>query len=475
MQHKNDRMTFIIRDEMESSDVLRQLFEKCDTDKWSSKDHPSGLSIINYTDVVEDYHINEKDDTYEIDYKSSVNPSVEHLRGIVLDPQQGYVVAKSFKYTEQQVVTKENFEKIRKNNCFMGIEGTVLRVFKHGGVVYFSTHKNLDATRSRWGSSKTFVELYHELGGIKPELLFPEDVANGRYCYIFIIVHASTIVCSKLPIGDGYLRPGFIMYIGNVDVSSDVKISKHDTIFTRSYEPINIETSDIMDYITGKSNNPIVRPKQLNFEEAVNFLFNGFNTSRKVTDYTSETNLHGEFIIVTDNDLSYNSKIIKYCSKEYMLRLFIRDGNPNLYHQYFILKDELANDETQHSLLSNLDKLVRSNISIIPECFIPDVQILKEKVLVLLAYTVPLSSVKDVITYGGKYMLDMCEFIRYYSELDIFDTDTPLVVIEARTESRKGHKFEIVLKNMLMRTEQKSVYTLFKLLKRKIFLDNKTD
>jgi hypothetical protein len=93
-------------------------------------------------------------------------------RGIIKD-KAGNVVVSSFGYTDEY--TEDDCEKIQKKVgdnlddwIFQySVEGTLLRMFFYQDQWYLSTHKKLNAFKSRWSCKQTFGELFVEgLGDI---------------------------------------------------------------------------------------------------------------------------------------------------------------------------------------------------------------------------------------------------------------------------------------------------------------------
>lgn len=87
-----------------------------------------------------------------------------------------------------------------------GFEGVVIRIFKYNNVIYYSTNRKLDSTKSKWGGdSETFKKMYHELGGIDPDFLFDKETISSPISYCFMIVHPSLQMSSSHNIGNGFI------------------------------------------------------------------------------------------------------------------------------------------------------------------------------------------------------------------------------------------------------------------------------
>lgn len=113
------------------------------------------------------------------------------------------VVCKSFGYTPEIVETNiESLETIIKpllspaSRFFKSLEGTILRVWNYGGNWYLSTHRKINAFKSRWGHQDSFGTLFCRalLVGQPPTQNSPEDIfrayvkqLNPDKVYVFLL------------------------------------------------------------------------------------------------------------------------------------------------------------------------------------------------------------------------------------------------------------------------------------------------
>lgn len=81
---------------------------------------------------------------------------------------------------------------------YPGHEGAILRVFYHNDQTWYSTYRRLDASSSRWGPSKTFLELYEELGGKDPYT----NGAPKTAVFYFLLLHRELQSVSQDEIGE---------------------------------------------------------------------------------------------------------------------------------------------------------------------------------------------------------------------------------------------------------------------------------
>ena len=293
------------------------------------------------------------------------------IRGIVIDSEAKAIVCQSYGYsptvvTNHMVIDSDtNMVKLTDNNgenhvfdptmttIKAGFEGTLITVFKHGGKVYRTTRKRLDASRSRWGDSETFLNMYWSLGGPADEVLFTPKSDYSPYCHSFIAVHPDVLVVSKDNIGTGYL-----VYLGPKpmwSVSYDECPYKQtqedgslfegvtqeqfdkderpnagwidDTLMT----PATISDADESDICD--SAYPIFLPPDLSIDEANKHLKFGFYNKFEGWDSLDKRLLPGEFLVLTTDE----GKMLRVESEAYSWRSAMRDNDPNLFHRFFQL------------------------------------------------------------------------------------------------------------------------------------------
>src|SRR5579871_1303667 len=177
------------------------------SDEWDiyDQDEKSGIFLIHY---------NISEGAYMVTYGN--------FKGTVVDLAEKRIICQSFGYTPTATMNKLEYDQFGilriiddYNNLYpidkdtfsikRSFEGVVIRVFKYGGEVYYATHKCLHPTRSRWGSSKAFLDMYKDLGGPSDTDLFDTTEESSPYCYIFMIVHPDLLVGSQEDVSSGYI------------------------------------------------------------------------------------------------------------------------------------------------------------------------------------------------------------------------------------------------------------------------------
>ncbi len=327
---------------------------------------------------------------YMVHHKPEVNLSeFGQIRGIVVDIEAQTIVCRSYGYAptivSDQILIQpgdgnihliddmglEHVVNPARSNYKIGFEGTLINVFKHGGKVYRSTRKRLDPSRSRWGNSKTFTEMYWSLGGPSDETLFNPESDYSPYCHVFIIVHPDVLVVSKANINDGYLvylGPKQMWSVG-YEVCPYKQTQENGSLFegvtqeefakdTRPYadwidstlhvpETVNNintlnntldNTDNTLNNTLNNTNHPIFAPDNLSIEEANKHLATGFYDKSYNDTKLDRRMLPGEFVVV--NQLDEDGAItgmLRVESTPYAWRAGMRDNNPNLLHRFFQL------------------------------------------------------------------------------------------------------------------------------------------
>lgn len=278
------------------------------------------------------------------------------IRGIVVDTKAKIVVCRSYGYTPIIVansLSTKMFDTfgiehtLDQNNVRfnVGYEGTLINIFKHDGEVYRSTRKRLDAERSRWGASKTFAEMYRQLGGPSDDTLFDPMSKYSPWVHSFIIVHPDVLVVSKDNIDQGYLvyLGSKKMYSTEYDECPYKQLRQDGTLFVNEDQFSQDERVNAgwIDPVSHEPSN-FLTPASLTLEEANHHLMFGAYESFD-SNYFDVRMLPGEFIIVHQTD---TGKMLRVESGAYSWRSQIRDNDPNLLHRFFCLVSQSYNQST---------------------------------------------------------------------------------------------------------------------------------
>lgn len=292
---------------------------------------------------------------------SKIEPKISGLpRGLVVDMDHNVVVCDSFGFTPivsldtlktlpesgdiavvDEFINRHTF-KSEHYSITPAYEGVVVRAFKNNGVVYFSSHKKLDCSRSRWGSSDYFLDIYKNLGGPKPEELFPEDVKTSPWCYNFLLVDNELQYATKQRIGSG-----FVVDLGSKKMWSYGEECPYEDYGSEHAKPFSIiaDISDIVQF-EGKDEPFLVKPKRLSLEESNLFLKQGYDHSEL------EELFSGEAVILYsyDEDGSCTDSV-RVQPGPYNRRCQIRGDNPNIRHRFYQLINDALRYENREDLL----------------------------------------------------------------------------------------------------------------------------
>jgi len=232
---------------------------------------------------------------------------LKKCRGLVYNGHE--LVLKSFPYTVEY--TDKDSEKLQsifndmKNwSFFPSFEGALIRVFYFRGKWFLSTHRKLDAFRSRWSSSKSFGEIFIDAIDTERDIStkfrerldrFDSNILNNfyssldkRYKYMFLLLNTSEnrIVC--YPDQTKILHVGTFLeddtFSFDVDCGipspkrlhfenlnyllsfvSEVNISKIQGVicFSQSGEQIKIVNQRYMELFKARGNEPSVKFRYL--------------------------------------------------------------------------------------------------------------------------------------------------------------------------------------------------------------------
>ena len=220
---------------------------------------------------------------------------VKQSRGLIY--KNGKPFLKSFGFTPQYTLNdinvinniKENFNKL---SFFDSYEGTLLRLFYNdiNDKWYLSTHRKLNADKSKWGSNETFGEKFRH---IIPENFYSN--LNKEYNYMFLLTpnQYNRIVCNTI---------NMILHIGTYD--KDFNLTTEYNIGIPSPAKHNFN----------------------NFEEFIDFIENKIDITKT------------QGLIIHNPETQSNIKIY---SNKYYEYYKIRDNVPSVKFRYLQLRNNI--------------------------------------------------------------------------------------------------------------------------------------
>jgi hypothetical protein len=150
-------------------------------------------------------------------------------RGVVVDIERGTVVARGYPKEHRveldEIVPNDNLLEIWDNEGILhdfnlsdatdrfkitpAMDGFVVLVYKHNGVIYYSTYKLLDADRAHIGQSDSFLEMYFACGGPAGDFLFEPSEEYSPYVYIFLVAAPQLAIATRQ-----YSENGYVAWLG---------------------------------------------------------------------------------------------------------------------------------------------------------------------------------------------------------------------------------------------------------------------
>jgi hypothetical protein len=292
---------------------------------WSVVDTFENLAMVHYTD---DADMN----------------LVGHLRGVLVDLEKEVVITDSFGYTPTIVADKIEFnsgnlnmidkdgkefsfneENVHINKLY---EGVVIRVIWYNNKCFFLTHKKINPLKSRWGSSKYFLDMYKDANGPTAEQLFDTSKPYSNTCYFFLVVDKALLVGTRQHVENPYIC---FLFKKTLDINRDVSECCE-----------GISSFNINEKVGSIITEPcIINPNKLTIDEANAHLKYGYYKEFKFEDVRQLT---GEALIVYTMENGNIKNMVKVHSTSYEWRVNMRGNNPNITHQFYSLLNSVYMD-----------------------------------------------------------------------------------------------------------------------------------
>ena len=290
------------------------------------------------------------------------------VRGIIVDVATKMIVCSSFGYTptsnvselkpgedgRYHLVDTDGIQHDLDPNRLtikLGYEGTILRVFKHGGTVYHSTHRRIDSSRSRWGNSPSFKELYRQLKGPADEELFSPESTHSPYVYIFLLVHPSVLVVTKEKVGEGYIvyfgaktmweptdtspyPEGVLDLVPKAVIGENIRLAGNLTLEQANHH-LQYGYSTAPTHPLGTQSHPLRGEAPSHSPE----LRSGEMSQSRFPGNEDVRLRPGEFVMLYHQNDDGGNDLLKVQGIPYWWRSTIRNNDPNLLHRFYQLVD----------------------------------------------------------------------------------------------------------------------------------------
>jgi len=209
----------------------------------------SEFSLRKQIESRDDIRLMDRDSNFDLDlfcYTNCNNESEEIIkqsRGVVFNKDT--LIMKAFSYTDEysgdqidQIESLFHGFNFTKYKFFDSYEGSLLRLFFYKGKWFLTTHKKLDAFKSKWSSRESFG--VHFVEAIETEIKNNEDLrqvlppgedvldrffatldTNNQYMFLILTRHENRIVC------DAFQQPK-VLHVGTfVDGCLDLNYNIH--------------------------------------------------------------------------------------------------------------------------------------------------------------------------------------------------------------------------------------------------------
>ena len=199
------------------------------------------FNLIQLPDSVE-----KTDDNLELQiysYSSCTNESSDEqkaFRGLVFNGDM--LVASSLGYTPEYNETCIPDVDVDDYTFFSSEEGTLLRVYHFNSTWYISTHRKLDAFKSKWGSNQSFGDIFLTCLGKSFEEL--TSTLCQFHVYFFLIRSTKeTRIVSQEPDTPTVYHVGTLLNNEMFDMSLDINVPKQSELLFQTME-------EVTDYVT---------------------------------------------------------------------------------------------------------------------------------------------------------------------------------------------------------------------------------
>jgi hypothetical protein len=166
-------------------------------------------------------------------------PFVNECNGIILEKDTFKIVCYTFNKCYDTPTISDNLD---KNNLYVekSIEGTLIRIFYYNNDWIVSTKKCINASKSKWLSDKSFLELFEDCVS---KYNFMEKL-NKSYCYSFIIMHPeNNIVVNYTKPDICHISTRDLNTMDEIEISIDIPKNERIHVDDLKYQQIMLSLS----------------------------------------------------------------------------------------------------------------------------------------------------------------------------------------------------------------------------------------
>ncbi len=340
---------------------------------WDILDVNNNLALCHYKDELISELKNSKNNS--VQFKNLLS-----LRGVIFDFVQKRIVCRSYGYTSSIVLDEINEDENIVVDDINGLpvtvdistatfktlyDGTVVRVYKHDGVMYKSTHKKIDISGSHFRKSDYFDVIFRRFFNDKTDeeimnTIFDPEKDYSNFVHVFILDDPELQNSTKYPVGKG-----FLVYLSNFfleGIKGDFFEIDEDNIELISEWRNTTEFCEVSSF-DANDNEIVPTPPHPSLYENDIYITSSFNIPiankilktgyynitpdffSKLNDCNDKRILPGEAIIC-EYGPSHSRRAVRIVPTSTNWRITLLDNTNNMYRQYIILLDYASPTKT---------------------------------------------------------------------------------------------------------------------------------
>lgn len=279
----------------------------------------------------------DQDDTYKLELYSyttcdvSSDLSIKQTRGVVVNALDDSVVMRSFNYTpefnEYQIDLIQPLlsdEMVSKSLIYDSHEGALLRAFYFMDKWFLSTHRKLDAFKSKWASTETYGEIFEK--ALIEELKVNQELSSNFSDF--------TNLTSKF-LSTLDKRYQYMFLVRNTEENRIV-----------NYPPPTYTVYHVGTFIDGRVSMGI----DCGIRKPTLYKFNNLNDVCSYVHENVNVKYTQGFIVFTP----YNTQI-KIVNKEYQEMVYVRGFEPSIKFRYLQIRMDKYIREKLYLLYPNME------------------------------------------------------------------------------------------------------------------------
>ena len=259
---------------------------------------------------------------------------IKKSRGVVYN--ENNIVLKGFPYTEEYTTDENSFNELKKTmtksldsyKFYDAHEGALLRVFFWQTKWYISTHRKLDAFRSKWASKDSFGQMFHN--GLETLLKHKDE----RFMKFFNPDYSDKQVESS----DFNLTSEFLNKLDKNYQYMFLVLNNYDNriVCSSPEEPTLFHVGsvrvDLVNNVT-KPQDVVVWDQDVGIQKPTEHTFSSWDEVAEVVETQASSELQGIIIFDTEQNKQW-----KLFNQEYYTLFKIRGNEPSVKYRYLQIR-----------------------------------------------------------------------------------------------------------------------------------------